>query len=72
MSARKLKLLLAIFYGASTYCAADEILDGRIVGGENAEAGEFPFFVQWMGCGASLVWEDILLTAAHVSSEMHH
>jgi secreted trypsin-like serine protease len=41
-------------------------LSDRIVGGEDAVAGEFPFFVQWRGCGASLIWEDILLTAAHV------
>jgi secreted trypsin-like serine protease len=39
----------------------------RIVGGTNAKPGEYPFFVQWMGCGASLIWEDIVLTAAHVS-----
>ena len=44
----------------------DDILDGRIVGGEDAEPGEFPFFVKWRGCGASLIWKDILLTAAHV------
>ena len=37
-----------------------------IVGGEDAAAGEYPFFVAWGGCGASLIWEDILLTAAHV------
>ena len=37
----------------------------RIVGGEDASAGEFPFFVQGLGCGASLIWKDIVLTAAH-------
>lgn len=26
--------------------------------------GEFPFFAQWGGCAATLIWEDILLTSA--------
>ena len=42
-------------------------LEDRIVGGADADPGEFPFFVQWSGCGASLVWKDIVLSAAHVS-----
>ena len=37
----------------------------RIVGGQNAGVGEYPFFVQGSGCGASLIWKDIVLTAAH-------
>lgn len=37
----------------------------RIVGGSDASPGAYPFFAQWSGCGASLIWEDILLTAAH-------
>lgn len=42
----------------------------RIVGGSNVDVlpGEeykYSFFAQWSGgCGASLIWEDILLTAA--------
>jgi hypothetical protein len=28
------------------------------------------FAVQWRGCGASLIWEDILLSAAHVSHSL--
>lgn len=39
----------------------------RIVGGSQASAGSYPFFVKWNGCGASLIHEDILLTAAHCS-----
>jgi secreted trypsin-like serine protease len=27
----------------------------RIVGGQNAGIGEYPFFVEWDGCGASLI-----------------
>jgi hypothetical protein len=36
----------------------------RIVGGETAVAGAYPFFAQWMsGCGGSLIHDDIVLTA---------
>ena len=28
---------------------------GRIVGGQDADIGKYPFFVEWEGCGASLV-----------------
>ena len=27
----------------------------RIIGGQDADIGEYPFFVEWDGCGASLV-----------------
>jgi secreted trypsin-like serine protease len=37
----------------------------RIVGGEAALPGEFPYFVQGNGCGGSLVAADVVLTAAH-------
>lgn len=33
---------------------------------EAATPGEFPFFVQWGGCAATLIWEDVLLTSAVV------
>jgi hypothetical protein len=39
--------------------------ESRIVGGSNAQQGEYPFFVQGNGCGGSLVWDDVVLTAAH-------
>ncbi|KAI2508047.1 peptidase [Fragilaria crotonensis] len=37
----------------------------RIVGGVDAEIGRYPFFVEWEGCGASLIHKDIILSAAH-------
>jgi len=37
----------------------------RIIGGNDAPAGRYPFFVQWHGCGASLIHDDIILSAAH-------
>ena len=39
--------------------------ESRIVGGNNAQQGAYPFFVQGNGCGGSLVWDDVVLTAAH-------
>lgn len=29
--------------------------ESRIVGGDDADVGEYPFFVSWGGCGASLI-----------------
>jgi hypothetical protein len=46
----------------------DFFFGDRIVGGEDSVPGEFPFFIRWRGCGLSLIWEDVALTAAHVSS----
>ena len=41
-------------------------LGSRIVGGNQATKGKYPYFVQWeRGCGASLIHTDIVLTAAH-------
>ena len=37
----------------------------KIIGGRPADEDEYPFFVQAEGCGGSLVWKDIVLTAAH-------
>lgn len=40
----------------------------RIVGGQDADFMEYPFFTSWgRSCGATLIHDDILLTAAHVS-----
>ena len=43
-----------------------ETLENRIVGGNQAQRGEYPYFTQWIGgCGASLIHEDLILSAAH-------
>jgi trypsin len=36
-----------------------------IVGGEQSDVGEFPYFVDLNGCGGSLIAPNIVLTAAH-------
>ena len=38
---------------------------GRIIGGIRAKKDEFPYFVDWDGCGGSLIHSDIVLSAAH-------
>jgi secreted trypsin-like serine protease len=48
--------------------AAD--ITSHIVGGTDAKEGEFPFFVQaGRNCGASLIWHDVVLSAAHCLSQ---
>ena len=36
-----------------------------VLDGTNAGRKEYPFFTKGSGCGASLIWKDVLLTAAH-------
>lgn len=40
----------------------------RIVGGQQSDPGEFPYYVDLGGCGGSLVAPDVVLTAAHCGS----
>ena len=50
-----------------TLVTSDEI-NSRIVGGGDADPGEYQFFTAWgSSCGATIIHDDILLTAAHVS-----
>jgi len=37
----------------------------RIVGGDESESGEFPYFVEMNGCAGSLIAPTVVLTAAH-------
>jgi V8-like Glu-specific endopeptidase len=39
--------------------------DARIVNGQDASPGQFPYFGRWGGCGASLISSDFMLSAAH-------
>jgi trypsin len=45
-------------------------VDPRIVGGTGTSFSVYPFFVDLDGCGASLIWEDVALTAAHCNFEL--
>eukprot|EP00546_Thalassionema_frauenfeldii_P010439 CAMPEP_0178912244 /NCGR_PEP_ID=MMETSP0786-20121207/10151_1 /TAXON_ID=186022 /ORGANISM="Thalassionema frauenfeldii, Strain CCMP 1798" /LENGTH=918 /DNA_ID=CAMNT_0020584797 /DNA_START=263 /DNA_END=3019 /DNA_ORIENTATION=- len=40
-------------------------VQSRIVGGTTTGEDEYPFYVKWGGCGASVVARDVVLTAAH-------
>jgi len=44
---------------------AHETWETRIVGGKRAARDEYPYFVSWGGCGASLIAPDVILSAAH-------
>lgn len=59
----------ALSVGVSTVPASADDADGpgiNIVGGEPAEDGEYPWMVRLsMGCGGSLLTDQIVLTAAH-------
>ena len=45
------------------------IFETRIVGGEQSEPGEFPFFVDCKGCGGILIAPGVVLSAAHCFPE---
>lgn len=39
----------------------------RIVGGSDTNVGQFPFFVDWSGCGASLIHKGELIVRCFAS-----
>jgi len=44
----------------------------RIVGGEQSDAGDFPYFVDMGGCGGTLIAPDAVLFAAHCGTRKSH
>ena len=63
-----LLLLIASFQFKYLVVATDP--SARIVGGQDADEFEYPWYVSWgRSCGATVIHDDILLTAAHVSCE---
>jgi len=42
-----------------------DLSEQRIYHGRSSRRGEFPFFVLANGCGGTLVWQDVVVTAAH-------
>ena len=44
----------------------------RVINGTDAKEGDYPFFVQAEGCGGSLIWNDIVLTAAHCEGAFYN
>lgn len=50
----------------------DENLGGmitRIVGGDDADPGEYPYYAQMGGCGGTLIAPNVLLSAAHCNGD---
>jgi secreted trypsin-like serine protease len=72
MAAFRLVLLSLLLLTAPSVGETDDSeVAATIVGGQDASPGAYPFMVQWSGCGASLIWKDMLLTAAHVRHGKH-
>jgi len=46
----------------------DRDLQARIIGGDQSDIGEFPYFVYLGGCGGSLIAPGVVLSAAHCGS----
>ena len=73
MSKQTLCRLLAFALGSSFLVEStpmDNIFEAspRIVGGWNAAPGQFPYYVEFGGCGGALIASDIVLFAAHCVS----
>jgi trypsin len=61
----KNSLFFALLTAATTTTSTVFGLPARIVGGDKAKPGDFPYFVEMGGCGGALVAPDIVLFAAH-------
>jgi len=64
-------VLLSVLVAATTSSTvfanifADDVGSQRIVGGNKADEGDYPYFVEMGGCGGALVAPDVVLFAAH-------
>jgi secreted trypsin-like serine protease len=56
--------MVAFLHGHVMAAPQDQMRD-LIIGGRDANPGEFPFFAAGVGCGGTLIHEDIVLTAGH-------
>lgn len=61
-----MKIKLLLFFACAVFGQQIE-KEPRIVGGHQASTNDYPYFILWGGCAASLIHGDIALTAAHVS-----
>ena len=62
--------LVLLTSSSGTFPAVSAAVENRIVGGTNVrDAFKYPYFVQLaeFNCGAAVIHDDYLLTAAHVS-----
>lgn len=57
--------VIVVSLHALAMAAPHEPLRDLIINGRDAEIGEFPSFAAGLGCGGTLIHEDIVLTAAH-------
>ena len=61
-----MKFLIQNLILSSLFCKAFAKPQPRIVGGDDASPGQFPYFVALdIGCGGTLIAPDVVLTAAH-------
>lgn len=64
----RLAILSILLLATPSACETEDAeVVATIVGGQDASPEEYLFMAQWSGCGATLIWKDMLLTAAHVS-----
>lgn len=63
---RRLTVLIGLIVPLICVFAAPSVGEPRVVGGTRAAQGEFPWVVRLsIGCGGSLITEQVVLTAAH-------
>lgn len=60
-----LSMLAASAKTSSVFAEPDLVVSPRIVGGQRANPGEYPYFVEMGTCGGALIAPDAVLFAAH-------